>query len=356
MKPRSALIAAAILAAYLIPAQAHHSSAPHFDMDKEIAVSGVVTELKFVNPHAYIYFDVEQDGQVNNWRCELPAATILQRNGWVSDTFTPGQKISLVGTPAWREDHVCYMRTITVENGVVVPRMGALPEGFADEVVGVLPLTVEADESRPDYLPNGMPNIAGNWVSLSFGRNNTNIGQGARYVASEAGIKAAEGYEVIYDDPILMCHPVNIFNGWNHDRHTNAIYVEDDQIILQYGFMDLRRVVHLNMDSHPDNIEPSVAGHSIGRWEGDKLVVDTIGFEAGRLSRATGMMHSDQMHTVEHFYIDQETGNLMREYWVNDPLYLAEPAHGLDGQGLSASVYEPYNCLELSGENNIRPE
>ncbi len=48
---------------------------------------------------------------------------------------------------------------------------------------------------------------------------------------------------------------------------------------MTYGFMNIVRTIHLDMDSHPENITPSLAGHSIGKWEGDTLVVDTIGFE-----------------------------------------------------------------------------
>ncbi len=50
-------------------AYAHHSAAPHFDMDNPITVEGVITGLRLVNPHAYVYFDVTDDtGEVANWR------------------------------------------------------------------------------------------------------------------------------------------------------------------------------------------------------------------------------------------------------------------------------------------------
>ena len=325
---------------------AHHSSAPHFDRDSEITVEGNVTELKFVNPHAYLYFDEEKDGELISWRCELSAATQLRRFGWSADMFTAGQRITVNGAPARREDNVCFLNSLTLDDGTVITRRGNLTQAPAN------PESSPKTE-RAAYLDNGQPNLQGPWVSMSFGRNSEGIR--ARFTATDAGESAATGYEVEFDDPILRCHPVNIFNGWNHDRHVNDIIQTDDTITLQYGFMDLVRTIHLDMDEHPNNIKPSTGGHSIGRWDGDTLIVDTIGFEEGFLSRRTGMKHSSQMHTIERFHFDAERNYLVRDYTVTDPLYLVGEASGQDLMAQSDAPYSPYNCVELSGDNNIRP-
>ena len=73
--------------AVIAPLSAHHSSAPHFDRDTTIELDAYVTDLQFINLHAYVYFDVEgKDGQAVPWRCELSAVTALQRRGWTEDT------------------------------------------------------------------------------------------------------------------------------------------------------------------------------------------------------------------------------------------------------------------------------
>eukprot|EP00903_Cladosiphon_okamuranus_P004288 g4286.t1 len=310
-----------------------------------IDVDGTFTEIKFVNPHAYIYFDVEQDGEIANWRCELSSATQLTRNGWTPDMFEVGEKINVVGTPARREDNVCFMNSITREDGSSIARNGTI--GDAAE-------TIAKTEDRPDYLENGQPNISGPWISLSFGRN----GQGTQpdWSASEAGVAAVGSYDMAFDDPILQCHYVNLIKGWNHDTNINEITQEDDKIILQYGFMDVVRTIHLDMDEHPENIEASATGHSIGRWEGDTLVVDSIGFEEGVWEHRNGSKHSDQMQVIERFNYDKENQTLVRDYSITDPLYLAQPAIGQDIQAIATTGYQPYNCVELSGKNNIRPE
>jgi len=328
---------------------AHHSSAPHFDRDTEVVVTGVVTELKFVNPHAYIYFDAEQDGELVNWRCELSSASALGRRGWTETSFVVGQQITVNGAPAWREDNVCFLNQMTLSDGTVVQRNSDLTEMQDVVAANTIP-----QQERAKFLASGQSNIEGAWVTRSFGGGSEGIR--TRFTATAAGEEAVGDYDMAFDDPILRCHPVNIFNGWNHDRHINDISVEGDLIIIQYGFMDFVRTVHLGMSEHPENVQPSTGGHSIGKWEGDTLVVDTVGFEEGVLRHQSGMKHSSQMQVVERFHVDAETGYLLRDYDVKDPPYLVGEVSGQDLMSPSDAPYSPYNCVELSGENNIRQE
>lgn len=345
------LVSAAVLL-FMSGAQAHHSSAPHFDSTKEVDVTGKFTQIKFVNPHAYLYFDVQQDGQSVPWRCELSSATQLKRYGWTKDMFAVGQEFTVKGTPARREDNVCFMKTMTLADGTEITRNGNLPTGAGDAVTD----TAAAESvERPKVLANGQPNLQGPWVTLSFGRN-AKAGIRARFEASDAGKAAVGDYDMSFDDPILKCHYVNLLNGWNHDENVNQIYQSDDSIKIQYGFMDVVRTVHLNMDTHPENITPSSVGHSIGSWDGEVLVVDTVGFEEGILSHRDGMKHSDQMHVVERFRFDEAEQRLYRDYRVTDPLYLVGETTGQDAMAMSDTPYVPYNCVELSGKNNIRPD
>ena len=74
-----------------------------------------------------------------------------------------------------------------------------------------------------------------------------------------------------------MCEPTNIIVDYNFDQMVNKIEQYYDKIIINYGFMDVVRTIHLSSD-FPKTIEPSLTGHSIGVWKGDTLVVTTKGF------------------------------------------------------------------------------
>jgi hypothetical protein len=69
----------------------------------------------------------------------------------------------------------------------------------------------------------------------------------------------------------------------------------------------------------------------------------------------SGVMHSDQMHVVERFTVDPISKTLTREYRAEDPLYLKTPYTGSDVMLLSNEPFSRYNCVELSGKNNVRP-
>ena len=100
----------------------HHASAPHFDLNKEVTVSGVITRIRLVNPHAYLYFDVMENGEQVSWRCELSSGTQLRRRGWTPELFPKGAKVTVSGAPARREDNHCYMTSLTFEDGTVIER------------------------------------------------------------------------------------------------------------------------------------------------------------------------------------------------------------------------------------------
>ena len=76
----------------------------------------------------------------------------------------------------------------------------------------------------------------------------------------------------------------------------------------------------MNMKAHPANVKPTRAGHSIGRWDGDVLVVDTVGFLPGILNGA--IHHGEQLHVIERFTLDPKTWQLSRTWEAEDPIYL----------------------------------
>jgi hypothetical protein len=146
----------------------------------------------------------------------------------------------------------------------------------------------------------------------------TLTGRGER----EAGTFARE------DNPRFSCETTSILFDWTFDGPVNRIAQTSERIHIRYGQMGLHRVIHMNIREHPEDIEPSRAGHSIGRWEEDVLVVDTVGFLPGVLNAP--VRHSDRLHIVERFSLDPETFALTRSYVAEDPVYLEGQYAGTD--------------------------
>ena len=72
-------------------------------------------------------------------------------------------------------------------------------------------------------------------------------------------------------------------------------------IIFDIGGPSSFRIIYMDGRSHPARLDPTYTGHSIGRWEGDSLVVDTIGFNEGSWIEAEGFPHTERLHLIERF-------------------------------------------------------
>ena len=78
------------------------------------------------------------------------------------------------------------------------------------------------------------------------------------------------------------------------------------------------RVIYMDGRPHPENLFPSYYGHSVGHWEGDTLVVDTVGFNERFWMERQGAPHTDQLHLIERF-TRTDFNNIKIEVTIDDP-------------------------------------
>jgi hypothetical protein len=106
------------LFAPVVPVFAHHSFAAEFDGDKRVTLTGVVTKVDWVNPHAYIQVDVKgDDGAVVNWAIETGAPNALYRQGWRKDDLKVGDTVTLDAFLAKDGSHTAAARNVTLPDG-----------------------------------------------------------------------------------------------------------------------------------------------------------------------------------------------------------------------------------------------
>ena len=83
------------------PMRAHHAFAAEYDAKKQVRLEGVVTQMEWINPHAWIHIDVTgPDGKVTSWMVEGGSPNILLRRGFNKNTLEKGQKITVDGFQA----------------------------------------------------------------------------------------------------------------------------------------------------------------------------------------------------------------------------------------------------------------
>jgi hypothetical protein len=358
--------------ALALPAAAHHGFG-RFDPTREIEVEGTLTGLDFVNPHSYVHFDtIGADGETLAMRCEMRAATVLRRSGWSPDLFVEGAHIVVTGRPHRDDPGSCYAETLEIGDAPTLERYQQLSD------VATVPA------NRPYRLANGSPNLAGDWAQEQYliarapgGRGGglvpkslvqavesgeldpadvPNAGWGARPVTlTDAGTAASEVLRnrPPEENPRLSCQITSILFDWAFDGPINRIVQGEDAITVDYG-RGLTRIIHMAMAAHPAGIAPSRGGHSIGRWEGDTLVVDTIGFEPGSL--AGNVPHGAGLHVIERFTLDPETFALKREYVAEDSAYFTDQYIGEDTVLPADAPFAVDQCEELAYEYTVGEE
>jgi hypothetical protein len=99
-------------------AVAHHSFSAQFDPRAPIKLTGKVTEMRWANPHAWIYLDVEgPDGTVVNWALETSAANGLTRRGWRKEDLPVGTVLQVEGWQARNGSPTANISAVTFTDG-----------------------------------------------------------------------------------------------------------------------------------------------------------------------------------------------------------------------------------------------
>jgi len=368
---RTTIIAGAIVG-LATPALAHHSFG-EFEMNKPLELSGTLKEMHLINPHSYMEIEVvDAGGKKQVMRCEMRAATLIKRSGWSAEMFKVGSHVEIDGHPHRTDPHACYIENFKIGDAPKMNRNDQIQTKAVDT------------SKRPLKLADGQPNISGDWAveqlvltvppsggngsmipksqSKDFAAGKITLQQvqatqppRPKVVYTAEGEKASKSFNRLspQDNPWFNCKPTSIIRDWTADwpinRFEQKTLSNGEKVVdITYGLYNFDRRIHVGMAKHPANIKPSYAGHSIGRWEGNTLVVDTIGFAAGVLSPPT--RSSEQMRIVERFTLDPQNFSLRRDYSVTDPVYLAAPYESYDVMYLSDVPFSKQACKDMTPE------
>jgi len=299
------VLAGLMSAALATPALAHHSAAA-YNTQQEIKVTGTVPEYKFRNPHVYMTLQVKKaDGSTTLMEVEAGAASVLNPLGFNRDSVVVGDVVTVAGNPARSNaDKSMLGKDLFKSDGTYFPLNIA---------------------SRSVYTAGNeaATSIAGTWFpprtefNAFFGgaRNWPITEKGKAAMAANADPKATTQKDCIpIGAPAVMFYPV-----------ADTITVQRDRVVMNVDWMNSDRTIYLDGRKHPPASETFLHGHSVGRWEGETLVVDTTNFKEHPMGLTTSLPSSTRKHLTERFVLSPDHKTLIYSGVIEDPVYLAEP-------------------------------
>jgi hypothetical protein len=200
---------------------------------------------------------------------------------------------------------------------------------------------VVAQDERPIYPANSdsvsyaeldkLPDWRGIWqpaIGRVGGDQPVLLGEyKARYDAEKAKLAADPNYEV--PEGLTNCEPDGMPTMMTMPYSLEFLFTPGKIVVNQEALMMVRRIY---TDGRPlpsmDEIDPNFFGYSVGHWEGDKLIVETIGTKAGQRLGEAGITNSEELKITEEIYLDAENKDMLHlDFTFEDPNVLAQPWH-----------------------------
>jgi hypothetical protein len=189
-------------------------------------------------------------------------------------------------------------------------------------------------DGRPDFTGHWFPNSAGQGVSGRFGVDPAAVRQFDPAVTPEeppafqpwalAKIKSMTPTELELSKSSVNCMPRGLPAIWLQNPYTTVIVHKPGLMVQLYEVLNNWRLIHLDGRRLPANPEPFFHGNSTARWEGDTLVVESIGFDERTYIMPNGWFHSDALRVTER-YTRPSMNYLIVEITVDDPKVLQRP-------------------------------
>jgi len=287
-------------------AWAHHSPAL-YDLQKTITLTGSVVKYEWANPHVYIFIRSTTDASGAPWQVETGSPTMMERGGWFKESLRVNEQVVVQVNPARNPaQRVALLSTLQKVDGSFAYSRGALTPAAPSNPVAASSLT-------------------GNWLPTTpaFARF---VGPPSAWPLTDKGKAALTTYTDAKND-VQDCVSLNapFLMAW---PDLKQIEVGDKTTVIRAALIDnTERVVHMNATSH-SGATPTNQGHSIGRFEGGSLVVDTTDFSSHASGIRTGVPSGRGKHLVERFQLSPDRTRLTYSYELEDPEYLTKPVTG----------------------------
>jgi hypothetical protein len=193
--------------------------------------------------------------------------------------------------------------------------------------VGGSPVVSEADATKQPIprLPDGHVDLTGPWVG---GGTTNDMESDMGWAKGELDkvmlpwARELRASRKIQDEPYTACLPMGVPRvnpyPWKFAMTYTSKGLSHIYVLHETGDAGAHRVVYMDGRKHPDDLIPNWWGHSIGKWEGDTLVIDTVGYNDKFWFDSRGTPHTEKLHTIER-WTRLNYGRIQDEFTLDDP-------------------------------------
>ena len=246
---------------------AHHSIDAFFDRATVSELEGTITQIVWRNPHVGFVLLTGSGAGGEQWALHGAAINRLERGGIVREVFGVGDRVRVAGWPDKRGRNAMFVTNLLLPSGNelrMYPGRGQRARWTEDGESGEIDIV---DLSDSESRGQGIFRV---WTLDGPFRNSTR----EPLVLTEAAVTAREAWDPLTDDPSLRCVPPGLPNAMLSPFPFEFID-RGDTIRMRVEEWDAIRTIHMTSEQDPEDVMPSPMGHSVGRWEGRTLVVDT---------------------------------------------------------------------------------
>ena len=224
-------------------------------------------------------------------------------SGFNKDSVAAGDVVTVVGNPVrTKPDNPAGKRS---------PQAGRDLRSVEHRIAQCLRAEERDGDQHCRNLVLSPHGIRASWVARAGGRSPKK----GKAVAASVDPKATTQKDCIpVGAPVLMFYPV-----------ANTITVQRDRVVMNVDWMESQRIVYLDGRKHPPASETSLHGHSVGRWEGKTLVVETTNFKEHPMGLSMSLPGSTQKRLTERFALGEDGKTLIYSGVIEDPVYLVKP-------------------------------
>lgn len=311
-------LGAAALLCVAADAGAHHSFAAEFDADTQGELTGVISQVRFSNPHVRYRIDVTaEDGSVETWELQASSVTALRQQGWSRDTLSLGDRVTVSGQLGRDGAKKLFIRGGTFEDGSPFGSLARSTEERRNP--NAVYADPEKDYGRGQVNPDHPFDISGQWRNSYKFHVTVDDLEPKPTPFTEAGRRLYEA-TTKYDDQALRCMALGLPRVFGNPYNLD-IYDAGDHYLFAYVEHNSLRRIWMDGRTPPPDTRATSLGYSVGHWEGDTLVIETTHLLPGWLDGSGLPMSGEGTRTVERYAFSEDRLSVDRSMTIYDPLY-----------------------------------